>query len=60
MSRLIARHDRNAWVRRRAFGLFVAKPGVFSNCCPIHTGALSLSSLSVGEMIDFGRTGAEA
>jgi flavin-dependent dehydrogenase len=54
MSRLMLLMDRNAWVRRRAIRLFEDKPGVFSKLLSVHTGALPLSSLSVGEMIDFG------
>jgi len=54
MSRLMLLMDRNAWVRRRAIRLFEDKPGVFSKLLSVHTGALPVSSLSVGEMIDFG------
>jgi 2-polyprenyl-6-methoxyphenol hydroxylase-like FAD-dependent oxidoreductase len=54
MSRLMLIMDRNAWVRRRAIRFFQDKPGVFSKLLSVHTGTLPLSSLSVGEMIDFG------
>jgi flavin-dependent dehydrogenase len=54
MSRLMLLMERNAWVRRRAIRLFEDKPGVFSKLLSVHTGALPVSSLSVGEMIDFG------
>jgi len=48
MSRLMLLMDRNAWVRRRAIRLFEDKPGVFSKLLSVHTGALPVSSLSVG------------
>jgi flavin-dependent dehydrogenase len=54
MSRLMLIMDRNAWVRRRALRLFEDKPWVFSKLLSVHAGALPLSSLRVGEMIDFG------
>jgi len=54
MSRLMLIMGRNAWVRRKTLRLFENKPGVFSRLLSIHTDALPLSSLSVGEMIDFG------
>ncbi len=54
MTRLMLLMERNAWVRRRALRLFENKPRLFSKLLSIHTGALSLSSLSLGEMIAFG------
>jgi flavin-dependent dehydrogenase len=54
MSRLMLLMDRNAWVRRKTLRLFESRPGVFSKLLSVHTGALPLSSFSVGEMIDFG------
>jgi flavin-dependent dehydrogenase len=54
MSRLMLIMDRNTWVRRRVIRLFEDRPGVFSKLLSVHTGALPLSSFSVGEMIDFG------
>jgi flavin-dependent dehydrogenase len=54
MTRLMLIMERNAWVRRSALRLFENHPGVFSKLLSIHTGALPLSSLGVGEIIDFG------
>jgi len=54
MSRLMLIMDRNSWVCRKTLRLFENKPGVFSKLLSIHADALPLSSLSVGEMIDFG------
>jgi menaquinone-9 beta-reductase len=53
MSRLMLFMDRNAWVRRKALRLFKNRPDVFSKLLSIHTGALPISSLRDGEMIDF-------
>ena len=52
MSRLMLFMDRNAWVRRKALRLFKKRPDVFSKLLSIHTGALPISSLGGGEMID--------
>jgi len=54
MSRLMLLMDRNAWSAGEPFVCFEDKPGVFSKLLSVHTGALPVSSLSVGEMIDFG------
>lgn len=54
MTRLMLLMERSTRVRRRALRLFENKPGIFSKLLSIHTGALPLSSLGVGEMIDFG------
>jgi len=54
MTHLMLLMERNTWVRRRALCLFENKPGLFSKLLSIHAGALPLSSLSVGEMVDFG------
>ncbi len=54
MTRLMLIMERSAWVRRRALHLFENNPGVFSKLLSIHTAAIPLSSLGVGEMIDFG------
>jgi flavin-dependent dehydrogenase len=54
MTHLMLLMERNTWVRRRALCLFENKPGLFSKLLSIHAGALPLSSLTVGEMVDFG------
>jgi flavin-dependent dehydrogenase len=54
MSRLMLIMERNIWVRRRAFCLFQSTPSLFSKLLAIHTGALPISSVAVGEMIDLG------
>lgn len=54
MTRLMLLMDGNAWVRSRALRLFKRRPKLFSKLLAIHTGDLPLSSVGVGEMIDFG------
>jgi len=54
MTRLMLLMERSTWMRRRTLRLFENKPDVFSKLLSIHTGALPLSSLGIGEMIDFG------
>ena len=54
MTRLMLTMDGFAWARRKALRLFEKSPELFSKLLSVHTGALPLSSLSVGEMVDFG------
>ena len=54
MSRIMLIMDKNGWVRRRALRLFENNPNLFSKLLSIHTDSVPLSSIRVGEMIDFG------
>ncbi len=54
MTRLMLIMERSDWIRQRILRLFQSKPGLFSKLLSINTGALSLSSIGAGEMIDFG------
>ncbi len=54
MTRLMLMMDGNSWVRSRALRLFKCKPKLFSKLLAIHTGDVPLSSVGVGEMVDFG------
>jgi len=54
MSHLMLIMDGNSWLRRRALRLFEKKPDMFSKLLSIHTNVVPVSSLGVGDMIDFG------
>jgi flavin-dependent dehydrogenase len=52
MSRLMLVMDKNAWVRRKALRLFENMPELFAKLLSVHTGAVPLSSLGSGEIIE--------
>ena len=54
MTRLMLLMDRNTWIRRRTLRLFQSKPKLFAKLLAIHAGDVSLSSVGVGEVVDFG------
>jgi flavin-dependent dehydrogenase len=54
MTRLMLAMDGLGWVRRKALRLFEESPEFFSKLLSVHTGALPLSSFSIGEMVNFG------
>ena len=54
MTRLMLAMDGFAGVRRKVLRLFEKSPELFSKLLSVHTGALPLSAVSVGEMVNFG------
>ena len=54
MTRLMLLMEGSDTIRRRALRLFEETPGLFSRLLSIHSGAVPLSSVSAGEMIQFG------
>jgi flavin-dependent dehydrogenase len=54
MTRLMLTMDGFAWARRKVLRLFEKSPELFSKLLSVHTGAVPLSSFSVGELVNFG------
>ena len=54
MTRLMLLMEGSDTIRRRALRLFQETPGLFTRLLSIHSGALPLSSVGAGEMIQFG------
>jgi len=54
MTRLMLLMERSDSIRRRALRLFEQSPALFSRLLSVHAGALPLSSVGVGEIVEFG------
>jgi flavin-dependent dehydrogenase len=54
MTRLMLLMENNAHIRRRVLRLFERTPSLFSKLLSIHAGARPLSSVGLGEIMDFG------
>jgi flavin-dependent dehydrogenase len=54
MTRLMLLMEGSATIRRKALRMFQESPGLFTRLLSIHSGSLPLSSVSAGEVIEFG------